>query len=245
VSSMKLKSIVIAVGYTLCNAIPALSSETAQGPDLPRFSQKGGTLYQGDHSMYLRTNDEWNGFSTFYLGYRYGIHERVNVAVEAAAAAIPHVYLGSLLFYFKVYETSDRFFFFGARTRTAYRYQDSDFSDEKWHKIVGDNYLVLKRNGILMALDITVALRLGPGRRHAVYYTIYPRVDVDFVDNTDRAQLLFSPITLGYEFASGKHDHFSVAVEAGYAFPLPWNSIPAGQWVNFPSLANLGFYFRH
>jgi hypothetical protein len=33
-------------------------------------------------------------------------------------------------------------------------------------------------------------------------------------------------------------------VEAGYAFPLPWNSIPAGQWVNFPSLANLGFYFR-
>ncbi len=215
-----------------------------EGPEPPRFSQKGGILYPGDHSVYLRTNDEWNGFSTFYLGYRYGIHERVNIAVEAAAAAIPHVYIGSLLFYFKLFETNDRFFFAGARTRTGYRYQDSDFSDEKWHGIVGKDYLVLKRNGVFMALDLTAAIRLGPGKRHALYYTIYPRVDVDFVDDTDRVQLLFSPATIGYEFASRKRDTFSVAVEAGYAFPLPWSSIPAGEWVNFPSLANMGFYFR-
>lgn len=217
---------------------------TPETPDLPRFSQKGGIHYQGDHSVYLRTNDEWNGFSTFYLGYRYGINEWVNVAVEGAAGGVPHVYIGSLLFYFKFVETADRRFFFGARTRTGYRYQDSDFSDEKWHNIVGDNYLVLKRNGVFGALDITVAVRLGPRKRHALYYTIYPRVDVDFVDDRDRVQFLFSPVTLGYEFASRKRDYFSVAVEAGYAFPVPWDSIPAGGWVNFPSLANMGFYFR-
>jgi len=168
----------------------------------------------------------------------------VNISVEGAASLIPHVYLGSLLVYFKIFESRDGFFFIGARTRSGYRYQDSDFSDEKWHNIVGENYLVLKRNGMFFALDLTIALRFGSDRRVALYYSIYPRFDVDFVDDDDRVQLLFSPIVLGCEFRFRRNQNWSFAIEAGYAFPVPWDSIPAGKWVNFPSLANFGFYRR-
>jgi hypothetical protein len=66
----------------------------------------------------------------------------------------------------------------------------------------------------------------------------------ELVDADDRVHFLLSPITIGYELASRKRDYFSVAVEAGYAFPVPWDSIEEGNWMNFPSLANMGFYLR-
>jgi hypothetical protein len=66
----------------------------------------------------------------------------------------------------------------------------------------------------------------------------------ELVDADDRVHFLLSPITIGYELASRKRDYFSVAVEAGYAFPVPWDGIEEGNWMNFPSLANMGFYLR-
>lgn len=40
--------------------------------EYPVFLQKGGMLRVGEHSFYLRTNDEWTGFSTVLAGYRFG-----------------------------------------------------------------------------------------------------------------------------------------------------------------------------
>ncbi|MCP4602971.1 MAG: hypothetical protein GY847_21055 [Proteobacteria bacterium] len=208
------------------------------------FSQKGGMLETGNHSVYLRTNDEWTGFSTLYLGYRYGFSDFFNLAVEGAASPIPHVYIGSVLLYFRNYESSSKSLFFGTRTRLGYRYQDSDFSGDKWVNIVGENYLTLKRNGVFFAVDLTIAYRPGKVKRHALYYSVYPRIDVDFVDNEERVHFLFSPVVLGYEYRFRRNPNFSFAIETGYAFPIPWNSIEEGRWVNFPSLGNIGFYFR-
>ena len=218
------------------------SASTAADPVV--FSQKGGMLVRDENQVYLRTNDEWTGFSTFYVGYRRGLTDIVNPAVEIAASPIPHVYLANLLLYFKLYESPNKRLFIGARTRTGYRYQDSDFSGKKWERIVNKNYLTLKRNGLLLALDLTVALRLGEQRRFAIYYTLYPRIDIDFVDNDDRVHVLFAPVVLGYEYRFRRHRMWSFAIEAGYAFPLPFDSIPKGRWVNFPSLANIGIYYR-
>lgn len=219
---------------------PAVFSDT----DPVVFSQKGGMLVPGDNQVYLRTNDEWTGFSTFYLGYRRGLADIVNPAVEIAASPIPHVYLANLLLYFKLFESENKRLFIGARTRTGYRYQDSDFSGEKWERIVNENYLTLKRNGILLAFDLTVALRFGTEKRFAVYYTLYPRIDIDFENEKDRVHVLFSPVVIGLEFRFRHYRMWSFAIEAGYAFPLPFDSIPKGQWVNFPSLANMGIYYR-
>jgi hypothetical protein len=247
------KRIALTALFAFLLSAAKLSADTAhpqEGDSVPTqepgvvFSQKGGMLIPREHSVYLRTNDEWTGFSTFYLGYRFGLHEYVNIAVEAAASAIPHVYIGSMLLYFKLFESQSGLVFIGARTRTGYRYQDSDFSSESWESIVGENYLTLKRNGLFFALDLTIALRFGHNRRSAVYYSIYPRFDVDFVDEDDRLHFLFSPAVLGFEFRFKRNQQWSFAVEAGYAFPIPWDSIPRGKWVNFPSLANFGFYYR-
>lgn len=210
----------------------------------PVFSQKGGMLLPGEHSVFLRTNDEWTGFSTFYLGYRYAFSRFFNIGFEAAASPIPHVYLASFLMHFRLFESRSGLVFIGAKTHVGYRYQDSDFSSGNWENIVGKNYLVSKRNGMLFILDLTVALRFGDLRRFALYYTIYPRLDVDFVDESDRAQLMFSPGMLGFEFRFRKNPMWSFAVEAGYTMPLPFSSIEKGKWVNFPSLANMGFYYR-
>ena len=208
------------------------------------FSQKGGMLLPGEHSVFLRTNDEWTGFSTFYLGYRYALNDWFNLGFEAAASPLPHVYLGSFLMHFKLFESKSGLVFIGAKTHMGYRYQDSDFSSDKWTGIVGNDYLVLKRNGMIFMLDLTVALRFGDFRRFAFYYTIYPRVDVDFVDENDRSQLMFSPGMIGFEFRFRKNPMWSFAAEMGYTMPLPFDSIPKGKWVNFPSLGNMGFYYR-
>lgn len=207
------------------------------------FSQKGGMLLTGEHSVYLRTNDEWNGFSSFYIGYRYGATDFFQISFEVGAAAIPHVYLAAVLTHWRLYESPNKFLFIGLRTRTGYRYQDSDFSSEGWEWL-GDNYLTLQRNGIYMAFDFTIALRFGRDRRHTLYYSIYPRIDIDFVDAANRVHVLFSPVMLGYELRWRRFPNWSFAIEAGYTFPIPWDSIPEGQWVNFPSLGNFGFYRR-
>jgi hypothetical protein len=223
-------------------------AEEAQGTEAEEvisvFSQKGGMLLEGEHSVYLRSNDEWTGFSSFFVGYRHGTTDDFQVAFEVGASAIPHAYFAALLTYWRIYESPDRRFFIGARTQTGYRYQDSDFSSEGWHGIVGENYLTLQRNGIYLVLDLTFAVRFGQDRRHKLYYSVYPRVDIDFVDAVDRVYVMFSPVMLGYEFRWRRYPNWSFAIEAGYTFPLPWNSIPAGRWPNFPSLANIGFYYR-
>lgn len=117
-------------------------------------------------------------------------------------------------------------------------------TSKEWQAVVGENYLDLQRNGIFYAADFTAAFRLGRLKRVVIYHTIYPRIDVDFVDLEYPVHVLFSPITTGFEVRLGKRLRWSFAFEMGYAFPIPWNGIPEEQWVNFPSLANIGVHYR-
>ncbi len=208
------------------------------------FSQKGGMLLPKEQQVFVRTNDEWTGFSTFYVGYRYSVNRYFNVGFEAAASPIPHVYLVSYLMHFKLFESNNKRIFIGAKTHMGYKYQDSDFSSEKWVNIVNEDYLVTQRNGVFFVLDLTAAIRFGDFKRFAFYYTVYPKLDVDLVDENDRLQFMFSPGMLGFEFRFRKNPMWSFAAEIGYTIPIPWSSIPKGRWVNFPSLGNLGFYYR-
>ncbi len=211
----------------------------------PVFLQKGGMMRVGEHSFYLRTDDQYTGFSTIFIGYRYGLTEYFNIAVEGGASPIPHVYFAALLLHFKIYETPKKLFFVGLRSHFGYKYQDIDMTSGFWPSVVGDNYLNLKRNGLYMIYDFTAAFRFGKYRRFAVYYTVYPRFDFDFFDRDNPIYVLFSPVTTGFEVRFPKKRFgWTFAIEAGYAFPLPWNSIPAGKWVNFPSLANISFNYR-
>ncbi len=225
-----------------------LSYEEAQKKheqDNPVFLQKGGMLRVGEHSFYLRTNDEYTGFSTLFLGYRYGLTEYFNIGIEGGLSPITHVYLAAVILHFKIYETPNKLFFVGVRSKFGYKYQDIDMTTGIWPSIVGENYLNLQRNGFYFIPEFTYAFRFGNYRRFAVYHTIYPRFDFDFFDRENPVYVLFSPITTGFEVRFPKKRFgWTFAIEAGYAFPLPWNSIPAGKWVNFPSLANISFNYK-
>ncbi|HOJ64726.1 MAG TPA: hypothetical protein PLE45_09935 [Spirochaetota bacterium] len=208
----------------------------------PVFCQKGGMMRTGEHSFYLRTNDEWTGFSTFKLGYRYAVTDYFNIAIEGGASPIPHVYIGALLLHFKIFETKNKFFFLGARFRFGYRYQDSNFNTPEWEPVVGKNYLQLKKHTFYIIPDITASFRFGPYRRFALYYTVFPRFDIDLEGGP--TYIFISPVMAGFEVRFGYKMEWSFAIEGGYTFPVPWDSVPAGKWVNFPSLANFGFYYR-
>lgn len=212
--------------------------------EYPVFVQKGGMMETGDHALYLRSNDEWTGFSTFYLGYRYAVNDFFNFSIEGGVSAIIHVYLAGIQLHFKFYESPDYSIFIGNRTRFGYKYQDVDFN--RWTS-PGDglyDYLTVKRNGIYAATDFTISFRLGHTKRHSLYYSIYPRIDIDFVDAGNRVIFMFSPIMFGYEFRFGKDYRWNVAVEAGYTFPIPWDHIDSVMWPNFPSLANFILQYR-
>jgi len=211
----------------------------------PVFMQKGGMMRSTEHAFYFRTNDEWTGFSTLLAGYRFAANDYFNIAVEGGASVIPHVYIAAVILHFKFFETPDKFFFLGMRQHLGYKYQDSDFSGSGWKAVVGKNYLTLKRNGFYLISDITASLRFGHYRNFAIYYTIYPRIDFDFFNQDYPIFFLFSPGMLGFEVRFPKKDFaWSFAVEGGYTMPIPFNAIPAGKWVNFPSLANISFNYR-
>lgn len=213
----------------------------------PVFMQKGGMMRAKEHSIYLRTNDEWTGFSTFYLGYRYGVTNYFNVAIEGGFSAIPYVILANLLLYFKMYETENKLFFLGTRIRTGYKYMDIDFSEKSyWKGSLGNDYLTAQRNGMYIIADFTIAFRPDKKyRRHCIYYTIYPRLEIDFFDKQNPYMFIFSPIMLGYEVRFPKRDfRWSFAIEGGYFFPIPWNHVPERLWVNFPCLANISISYR-
>ena len=205
----------------------------------PVFMQKGGMMRQGEHAFYIRTDDEWTGFSTILAGYRFGATDYFNIGVEGGASVIPNVYIAAVLLYFKFFETDNKFFFFGMRQQIGYKYQDSDFTG------ILNNYLVLKRNGFYLISDLTASFRFGPYRRFAIYYSIYPRLDFDFFNQSAPIYFLFSPVMLGFEVRFPKKAFgWSFACESGYTFPIPWNSIPTAKWVNFPSLLNVSFNYR-
>ena len=211
----------------------------------PVFLQKGGMLRPGAHSFYIRTNDEWTGFSTVLAGYRFAPNGFFNFALEGGASPITHVYLAAVLLHFKLFESHNKIFFLGLRTRFGYKYMDLDFRASPWNGGLGENYLTVKRNGFYFAADLTAAFRIGPYRRYCIYYTIYPRFDFDLIDRDYPIFVMFSPIMVGYEVRFPKPGfHWSFAVEAGYTFPVPWNHIPEEYWVNFPSLANVSFNYH-
>lgn len=215
----------------------------------PVFSQKGGMLRPMEHSFYFRTDDEWTGFSTIYLGYRFAPSEYFNFAVEGGVGLL-QLYQANLLFYFKIYETPGKFFFMGLRGRMGYSYRHADQSmyfkgvnDEMGYMGLGkDYYTVENRHSFYFATDLTIAVRIGKYKEHCLYYTIYPKVD--FSLNGGDTYILFSPVMAGYEVRFGRFMEWSFAVEAGYSFPIPWGSIPDGKWINFPSLANVGVHYR-
>ncbi|MBN2544650.1 MAG: hypothetical protein JXB50_02555 [Spirochaetes bacterium] len=213
----------------------------------PVFVQKGGMMRVGEHSFYIRTNDEWTGFSTFYIGYRYGVSKAFNIAVEGGFSAIPYVALANVLLHFKMFETKNRFLFIGTRIRTGYKYMDIDFSEKSfWKGSLGNDYLTARRNGMYIITDFTIAIRPDKKfRRHCIYYTIYPRLEIDFFDKNYPFMFIFSPIMLGYEVRYPRKDFkWSFAIEGGYFFPIPWNHVPEELWVNFPCLANIIFSYR-
>lgn len=206
----------------------------------PVFSQKSGMLRPGDHSFYFRTDDEWTGFSTCFLGYRYALTDYFNIAVEGGASILPHVYLANVLLHFKMYESPGKTFFSGVRARFGYKYQNHDLS----YLQLGDRYLViLERHSLYFAADFTAALRFGRWKEHALYYTVYPKIEINLL-KPERPYILFAPVNFGYEIRFGRYLDWSFAVESGYAFPVPWGSVPEGEWVNFPSLANVGVHYR-
>ncbi len=207
--------------------------------DYPVFSQKGGMLRPMDHSFYFRTDDEWTGFSTLEFGYRFGAAEYFNVAVEFGVSPIPYVFLATALFHLKIYESPNKIFFMGTRIRVGYKYQDSDF-----RFMFGDTpYLNLKRQSIYLAPDVTVAFRFGRFKEFCVYYTAFPKFDFDIFDRTN-TQIFFCPVMLGFEVRFGTEMEWSFAIESGYTMPMPFDSVPTGEWVNFPSLANVGVHYR-
>ncbi len=218
--------------------------------EYPVFSQKGGMLRPMDHSFYFRTDDEWTGFSTIYLGYRFAPTEYFNFALEGGIGLL-HLYQANALFYLKIYETPGKFFFIGLRGRLGYSYRHADkifFLKDPEGKDIGflgfgkDYYTVEDRHSFYFATDLTVALRFGKYKEHCVYYSIYPKVD--FALNGGDTWVLFSPVMTGYEVRFGKFMEWSFPAEFGYSFPIPWNSVPEGKWINFPSLANVGIHYR-
>jgi hypothetical protein len=218
--------------------------------EYPVFSQKSGMLRPGDHSFYFRTDDEWTGFSTVFLGYRYGVAEYFNIAFEAGVG-LPQVYIVSALLHFKIYETPNKLFFMGLRARLGYKFQNAEsfmYSYDKDGKslgylALGKDYLTIQnRHSLYFAADLTAAFRLGRLKNQAIYYTIFPKLDFDLQGG--QTYFLFCPVMIGYEVRFGKKFDWSFAVEGGYSFPLPWGSVPDGKWVNFPSLANVSVNYR-
>lgn len=244
--------------YNLINSYKAtngfLATEKAKylhENENPVFLQKGGMLRSLDHSFYLRTDDEWTGFSTLFFGYRFGVTEYFNFAFEGGIG-LPQVYIASTLLHFKIYETPKKFFFIGLRGRIGYKFQNAEKSlfiyDKNTGKSLGylglgKNYLTIQnRHCLYFATDLTIAFRLGRLKNICLYYTIFPKFDFDLQGK--QTYVLFSPVMVGYEVRFGNRMDWTFAVEAGYTFPLPWGSIPDGEWINFPSLANVSLNYR-
>jgi hypothetical protein len=194
------------------------------------FSQKGGMIPKGAFQIYIRTNDEYTGFTTLIVGFRYGLFDKFQFAVEAGVGI--KVYLIGLLTYTEFVETDSKRFFFGLRTRTGFKFQNTYIK-------LGKAVLDEDRLGFYIATDFTTAFRLGEDKRRVFYYTLYPFFDIDIRGKP--VEIYFSPIHVGFEFAFKRNPKWSFAYETGYFFPL--NKVPKTSWFNFPNLANVGFYY--
>jgi hypothetical protein len=208
--------------------------------DYHYFSQKAGMIPYGSHSFYLRTNDEFTGFSTFFLGYRYGLSDFFQIGFEGGIGI--QVYLASLVLHFKLFESPDYRFFIGIRNRSGFKYQNTYLE-------LGKTLLDDERLGFYIATDLTFAVRFGENKRRSVYFTVYPLFDIDVTGRP--VEIYLAPIHLGYELIFKRNQNWSFAIEAGIFLAL--NDVPETNYfyisrnlkrVGFPNLANIGFYYR-
>jgi hypothetical protein len=215
-----------------------LNSITAQDEEFS-FSQKGGMIPEGAFQIYLRTNDEFTGFSTFLVGFRYGWFEKFQVGAEVGVGI--KVYLAGIVTYTEFYESDNRRFFTGLRTRTGFKYQNTRIK-------LGNALLDDNRVGFYIATDFTAALRLGDDLRRVIYYTFYPFFDIDVRGYP--IEIYLSPVHLGFESVFKRNHNWSFAYEAGLFFPL--NDVPETSYfyihpnakgLAFPNLGNIGFYY--
>ena len=223
---------------------------TMDSASSPVFSQKAGMIETGTHSFYARTNDEFTSFSTLLIGYRYGLSDYFHIGVEAGVGI--QTYLGSLITHIKLFESKNHRFFIGLRTRTGFKYQQTELSfkvqDESNPGGPNDIIIDEDRLGISLAPDLTFAIRLGDDKRVALYYTLYPMFDFELRGGP--TEIMFAPVHLGFEVRFKRNPSWSFALDMGFFFPL--NDIPLENYVNmpkfnqiaFPNLANMGLYYR-
>lgn len=196
---------------------PAEDQPPVEPPAKPSFLSPAGVLAPGQHALFVTGDTELTGYPTVGLGWRVGLGGFADAGVEVAG--IDKAFLGRLHGKVRLWESPNRRGFIGLRLRTEFKRHEQDVDPETFRPI--DDF------GPIVAPELSVGLRLGEGRQHAVYYATIYYLDVDVRDGYP-LEHYYLPALFGYGYhhESGLH----AMADAGVFYELG-NVDTVAEWV--------------
>jgi len=179
----------------------------ASSPDRgPAFLGGGGILPAGRNAFFAIADTELSGYPVGIAGWRIGLGDLADLGLEAGGndvALLARVHAKLLLF-----ESGCRRWFVGLRLRTEMKRHRQSF---------GEVFRPIDDLGLTFVPELSVALRLGARRQHALTYSLFTYFDVDVRPNRETEYYLL-PAMVGWEWRFARRFH--LGLDAGVFFEL-------------------------
>ncbi|MCB9663310.1 MAG: hypothetical protein H6732_04300 [Alphaproteobacteria bacterium] len=191
----------LALALAILCAAPAQETPGLLGPaGLPR---------PGQHALLVTADTELSGYPTVHLGWRHAPLDGLDVGLEVGGndvAALVRLLLGG-----RIWEGAADRVFLGTRLRAEFKRHAQVFPTGEFRPI--DDL------GFVFAPELSLGVRLGRERRHALHVYAYGYADLDVRGRP--VEWFGIPGGLGYEWASRSGFHLLVDGAVGLELGNP------------------------
>lgn len=187
----------------------ALGAPSAPNPASPIFIGPGGIVPHGKVAFILKADTELPFYPAVFVGFRRGYGDLVDLGLDVGGIDTTFVLRahGKL----SLWESEDRNWFLGFRTRVEFKMQKQDF---------GPGFPFVDDLGFTFIPEVSFARRFGERWQHVFYYAAFYYLDIDV--RRDRPLQHFVMLAmLGYEYRFEFGLHLAVDAAVGMLVGAP------------------------
>lgn len=196
-------------------SLPDTEAPTSPAPS--SYLSPAGVLAAGRHALFVGGDTELPGYPAVEIGWRVGLGDVADLGLELVGIDV--AFLGRLHGKLRLWESPARTGFIGLRLRAEFKRHEQEVDPQVFRDI--DDF------GPILSPELSVGLRLGEHRRHAVYYGTYYYLDGD-VRADMPIEHYYAPAMVGYELHLDAGLH--VMLDAATFVELD-NEETTGEWI--------------
>jgi len=220
---------------------PSINSAEADKKVLGKsYVSPGGITRYRSHLIFTTADTELAGYPHALLGWRYGLFEYMDIGLAIGGIPVKGpgvdsttgkreinlIRLIRIDTKFILWQNNIKSYFAGLRIRSEFKRHNQVFLDSNGN--ISSEFRPINDFGPSLAIEPSIAWRLGNSQQHVLYYSTSYYFDLDIRSDHKRLEHYYLPIMLGYEFIAENGFHFQIDVAT---FLELFNTQTAGQFI--------------